>query len=76
MKKLTPSKIERSPSVTGHYRVFWAELGEGIDGDFTFVRAADEMAAFQWAMSEEGQTWIARRLHIPKGGADGEDTPG
>jgi hypothetical protein len=50
MEKITPVKIIRALRGS-HYRVYW----EDDEPDYSITEAQDEMAAFQWAMSEAGQ---------------------
>ena len=58
MEKIPPSKIQPSPSLATHYRVYWAELGEEVTDYYALVHAEDEMDAYKWAMSNEGQKWL------------------
>jgi hypothetical protein len=77
MEKTPPSKIQPSPSLGTHYRVFWAELGEEVTDYYALVHAVDEMAAYRWAMSNEGQRWLTNtREDKRREGGCGEANPG
>jgi hypothetical protein len=72
MEKIPPVKIVGFGYGTdNYYRVYWSAKPYS----YTPIKATDEMAAFVWAMSEEGQA-SRDNYYVPVEDTDGEDNPG
>ncbi len=69
MEKIVPLKIVAALQV-GRYRVYWTA------GRFSYSLpiAVDELDAFVWSMSPQGQ--VEAIDYLEKEGGDGKDNPG
>lgn len=69
MEKITPVKIEAALNI-GRYRVYWTA------GRFAYSLpiAVDELDAFVWSMSPQGQ--VEAREYLETEARDGKDNPG
>ena len=71
MEKITPVKIVLG-SLESLYRVYWGEE----DWNYSGVTASDEMDAFKWAMSYDGQFRANQKQDERMWRERGEDNPG
>jgi len=69
MEKIPPVKIVAALN-TGRYRVYWTA------GPFAYSLpiAVDELDAFVWSMSPQGQ--VEAREYLEAKGGDGKNNPG
>ena len=74
MEKIVPVKIVEFIPIRDRddpwWRVFWADKANV----YSVTPARDEMAAYQWAVSEVGQKYARRHMWMEA--HDGEDNPG